>query len=236
MTRRLDFFFEKKRWLTELKFLEHESRIEFLSFFEKKKKTTQRIELFSKIRYKELNFFSIWLNFFFKIWLEEFNPSFYHDSKTLLLFLKKKSKNLTFMTHRLEPFFFLNIFSKKRLKELSLFFELWLSKCIFLSTNATHGTDFFFSIRLTELIFFFEYDFFFDIELFFFWIRLKELKSPIRLRGITFFLWYVSMNSTSLSYELFLHNSKNLTFLFSIRVQIFFKMSQRVELFFEYDS
>ena len=143
MTRRLDFFF-------------------FWVFL--KKRMTQRIELFSKIRYKELNFFSIWLNFFSK-----------YDSKNLTLhftmtqrlcfFFWKKSKNLTFMTHRLEPFFFFWIFfqKKKRLKELSpFFFELWLSKCFF-----------FFEVRmrLTELIFFF-CNTTHRIDLFFFWIWL----------------------------------------------------------------
>ena len=61
------FFFEKKKNKNDSKnwnFLSMSQRIEFLSFFGRKK-TTQRIELFSKIRYKELNSFSIWLNFFF---------------------------------------------------------------------------------------------------------------------------------------------------------------------------
>ena len=129
---------------------------------------TQRIELFSKIWYKELNFFSIWLNFFFKIWLEEFNPSFYHDSKILLLFWKK-SKNLTFMTHRLEPFFFLNIFFKKKKdsKNWAFFWTMTLKMFFFFwSTNATHGTDFFLQNDSQNWSFWI-WLFFFDIEPFF---------------------------------------------------------------------
>ena len=48
-------------------------RIEFLSFCQKT--TTQRIELFSKTRYKELNFFQYDSKNFW-IWLEELNPFF----------------------------------------------------------------------------------------------------------------------------------------------------------------
>ena len=77
-----NFFSKKKKmtqrieicwaWLKELIFFECDSKNWISEFFfvQKydffcKKKTTQRIELFSKIRYEELNFFSIWLKDFF---------------------------------------------------------------------------------------------------------------------------------------------------------------------------
>ena len=117
--------------------------------FVKKKKTNQRIELFSKIRYTELNFFFNMTQFFSK-----------YDSKNLTLHFT--------MTH---------IFFKKKkkwLKELILFLNYDSPNIFFWSTNATHRTEFFFSIRLTE--FFFEY-----MTFFFFWHWTFFLNSTQRI-------------------------------------------------------
>ena len=123
------------------------------------KNTIQRTELF----------FDMTQFFFFKIWLEEFNPSFYHDSKTLLLFLEK-IKEFDFYDSQTWTFFFFWIFfskKKKDSKNWAFFLNYDSQNVFFWSTNATHGTDFFFNTT-HRIDLFFEYDFFFWHWTFFF--------------------------------------------------------------------
>ena len=100
--------------------------------------------------------------FFFKIWLEEFNPSFYHDSKILLLFFGKNQRIWLLWLTDLKLFFFWIFFQKKKkTQRIEPFFLTMTLKMFFFEVR----------MRLTELIFFFcktthridlfEYDFFF---------------------------------------------------------------------------
>ena len=240
-------------WLEELNF-----------FFWKKKRMTQRIEiswawvkelnfwffLFKTKRIKELSFshkydtknwtfFFQYDSIFFKIWLEEFNPSFYHDSKTLLFFFFEKIKEFEFFyDSQTWTFFFFNFFFWKKQndsKNWSLFLNYVSPKKFFWSTNATHRTDFF--LYDSQNWFFWIWLFFLTLNFFFFWIRLKVLKfSNTTQRIQLFFLWYVSKNCTSLSYEPFLHDSKNLTLFFNTSPRFFSKWVKELNPFFEYDS
>ena len=178
MSQRIVFFFWV--WLKELNFWV------FFFFF---KKNPQRIQLFSKIRYRELNFLPIMTQKFFKIWFEEFHPSFYHDSKTFFLKKKKNSKNSTFflMTHRLEPFCFY-IFSKKKIdsKNWSFFWTMTLKMYFFFEVRM-RLTEHFFQYYSQNWFFFLNVTFFVTLNLFFEFDS-KNWSSPIRLRGITFSL------------------------------------------------
>ena len=226
MTRRIEFF------------LSMSQRIGFLSFCQKKK-TTQRIELSPKIRYKELNFFFFQYDskIFFNM-TRRIEPFFITWLKDLVFFFtKKKTQRIwLLMTHRLEPSF-QNIFTQKKwLEELIPFFIVTL-KFFFFEIR----------IRLTELNFF-QYDsqnwtcffflnmtFFFDIELFFFWIRLEEMKFSNTTQRIQLFslIWLQELNlfCMTLWIELFFQeiwlDSSNWTSFY----EFLFKMTKRVEVF-----
>ena len=208
-------FFQKKKkmtqrieiswaWLKELIFFECDSKNWIFEFLSKKKKPTQRIELFSKIRYKELNFFSIWLKDFFNM-TRRIEPFFLTWLKDC--FLSKKTQRI-WLFLRLTDLNLLKIFFRKNdSKNWSLFFTTTLKMEFFWSTNTTHRTDFFFfSIRLKELNFF-ENDFFRHWTFFFFEYNSKNWNSPIRLRGFNFFF-----SDMTQSIELFLYDPLNWTF------------------------
>ena len=132
-------------WLKDLNFW-------VFFFFEK---TTQIIELFSKIRHKELKFFfffSLWLKDFLSIWLKELNffsmtqriePFFFFFYMTQKRAFKKKTKNLTFWwltdlnhlfleyDYKNWPFFFwrLKVFLFKRYDAKNWsFFDVYFSR------------------------------------------------------------------------------------------------------------
>ena len=176
-------------------------RIGFLSFSQKK-------------RLKELSFHPKYdtknWTFFFSIWLKDF---FQYDSKNWILLYnmtqrlgffhqKKNSKNLTSYDSQTWTFFS-KYFSKKMTRRIDPFFSLWLSKWnFFLKYEYESQSCFFFSIRITELIFFFfEYDFFFQNWIIFFEYDSKNSNSPIRLRGFNYFLRYDSKNWTFLVFQ-----------------------------------
>ena len=206
MTQRIVFFFEcdSKNWIFE---------------FSKKKKTTQTIELFWKIRYKEPFLFSS-------------------------------------MTQRLEPFS--NIFLKKNDSKNWSFFSLWLSKWNIFEVRI-RLTEFFFSIRLTELnlFFFLKMTFYFRHWTFF-------LNTTQRIEILQYdsedsiFLWYDSKYWTflydTLWIELFFFKKYDLThrieplfmnlssrwlkelksFFLTQRIEpfLFSNVTQRIEIFF----
>ena len=149
-------------------------RIGFLSFSQKKKKTTQRIELSPKIRYKELNFFFFQYDSkIFSNMTRRIEPFFITWLKDLVFFTKKKTQRIWLpMTHRLEPSF-QNIFPKNDSKNWSLFFSLWLSKWNFFLKYEYESQSCIFSIRITELIFFFflNMTFFFQNWIIFFFLN-----------------------------------------------------------------
>ena len=239
----LNFFFWKKR-LKELKFLEHESKnwiFEFFFFFEKKKKP-QRIQLFSKIRYKELNFLPIWLNFFSKY--DSKNLTL-HFTMTQRLFFSKKTKtsksSTFFMTHRLKPFCF-NIFSKKKkwLKELIPFLNYDSQNVFFLKYEYDSQNWFFFNTNHRIDLFFWICFFFLTLNLFFFEFDSKNWNSLIRLRGITFFT-LICLKELHLSFiwtiftwlkELNFFKTSQRFFLISQRIEPLRKKAQRIEPFF----
>ena len=221
MTRRIELFFlKKKKDSKNWNFLSMSQRIEFLSFFFEKKKKPQRIQLFSKIRYKELNFLPIWLNFFFSKY-DSKNLTLHFTMTQRLFFFSKKTKtsksSTFFMTHRLEPFCF-NIFSKKKkwLKELIPFLNYDSQNVFFLKYEYDSQNWFFFNTN-HRIDLFFEYDFFLTLNLFFFWIRLKELKFSDTTQRNNFF--YSDM-------------SQRIAPLFHMN---YFYMTQRIE-FFQYES
>ena len=163
-----EFIFFQKKKRNDSKnwnFLSMSQRIEFLSFFGRKK-TTQRIELFSKIRYKELNFFSIWLNFFQNMtrriwpfllpWLKDFALFFVKKNQRIWLFYD--SQTWTF-------FFFFNIFPKKDSKNWAFFLN-YDSPNIFFFEVRMRLTEHFFQYDSQNWFFFLNMTFFFDIELF----------------------------------------------------------------------
>ena len=219
-----------------MKFLEHESKNWIFEFFEKKKKPSKN-SAFLKNTIQRTELFANMTQIFFSKY-DSKNLTL-HFTMTQRLFFKKKKK-----TQRISTFFddsqtwtfLFQYFFQKKKNSKNWLFSLTMTLKMYFFEVRMRLTEliFFFSIRLTELIFFFLNVTFFVTLNFFFEFDSKIWSSPIRLRGITFFLWYVSKNSTSLSYELFLHDSKNLTFFNTS--QIFFLMSQRVEPLFEYDS
>ena len=192
LTRRIDFFFWKKReWLKELKFLEHESKNWIFEFFWKKKNDSKNWAfLKNTIQRTELFFQYDWIFFFSKYDSKNLTLHFTMTQRLCFFFYLEKIKEFDFFyDSQTWTFFFLNIFSKKKKDSKNwafFFFELWLSKYIFLKYECD-SQNIFFQYDSQNWFFFFEYDLFFLTLNFFFWMRLKELKSPIRLRGITFF-------------------------------------------------
>ena len=150
---------------------------------------------------------------FFSIWLEELNPSFQHDSKTF--FHQRKLKEFDFLWLTDLNLLFKIFFPKNDSKNWSHFFEWWLSKC-FLKYEC--DSQKFFSIRLTELIFFFLNMTFFLTLNFFFWIRLQELKFS---------------NTTQRNNFFFSDMSQRIAPLFHMN---FFYMTQRTQPFFQCES
>ena len=180
MTRRIEFFF-----------FEHESKNWIFEFLSKKKKTTQRIELSPKIRYKELNFFSFNMTQRFFQYDSKNWTLLYNMTQRLGFFSpKKKLKEFDFLwLTDLNLLFKIFFTQKKWLEELIPFFIVTL-KMFFFFTKYEYDSQ--------NWTCFFEHDFFFfDIELFFFFeYDSKKWNSPIRLRGFNFFLWYDSKNWT----------------------------------------
>ena len=172
------------------------------------------------------------------------------------------------LTHRIEPFFWIwhreihfcfwtclkfidfhrkiwrkglnSFFLKIWLKELNLFCSIWLKDFSFLFSwlkylNLFHMTQristFFFSnFRLKELKFF--------------WVWLNELnvlKIWLTELNLHFLSWLKELNSFCIwlkELNLFLNDSKNWTFLFSLKnwTLSYLNLAQRLEFFFEYDS
>ena len=206
-------------WLKELNF--------FLSMI-------QRIEPLFEYDSKNRTHFCLnttqWIDPIFWMWLKNWN-FWLKNSQNFELFLSKSklnfsshdSKNWTFfslnMTQRIEPLF-LWIWRK----ELNpCFFEYDAKNWTLVSLNMTQRR-----IERKELNLFL---WIWREELNLLLMRRKELNLfLICLKELSLFSKYDSKNWTSLSYELFLHDSKNLT--------LFFKknMIQRIESLSEYDS
>ena len=184
------FFFEKKKW----NFLSMSQRIEFLSFL-KKKKNPQRIQLFSKIRYKELNKNAqrieplFHMNYFYMTQRIEYESNiFLNESKSwtpFWIWLKELTPFSLNMTQRIEPFFFFNI--TQRIEPLLSMIQ-----------------------RIESLS---EYDSK-KIELFFF-LNTTQWIEPIFLNvsQIEIFGWKIVKKKTKL---IFSHDPKNRTRFFSI--------------------
>ena len=117
---------------------------------------------------------------FFLTWLKDFS--------------QKTSKNLTFLWLT-----DLNLyFSKKTTQRIDrFFFTMTLKMEFFLKYEYDLQNWFFFSIRLTELnLFFLRMTFLFSTLNFFFFLNTTQTKnrnSPIRLRGLNFIPFFVSL-------------------------------------------
>ena len=202
-------------------------RIEFLSFCQKKKNdsknwafprnTIQRTELLFNMTQR-----------FFSIWLEELNPSLYHDSKTWFFFTKKKLKEFFFKTHRLEPF--KKYFLKKKNDSKNWFF-----------LNFIHRIEHLFRTQVTELNALFNMTHrnwtpFFNMT-HRNWTHFFE-RDPVWNNDSK--NWTLLLFSTmTQKIELFVNDSFNWASfmnLFSIRVELLFLSDSKNWTFFQYDS
>ena len=199
-----------------MNFLEHESKNWIFDVFSKKKNSKNWAFLKNTTQTTEL-FFSIWFDF--SIWLEEFNPSFYHDSKTLLFSKKKKLKEFDFYDSQTWTFF-LFCFSKNDSKNWSLFLNYDSQNDFFFLKYEYDPQKFCFQYDSQNWTFFGEYDFvFLTLNLFFFEYDSKNWNSLIRLRGLNFFslIWLKELNlflSMTLRIELFQIWLKEMNFVF----------------------
>ena len=172
MTQRIEISWA---WVKELNF--------WVFCQKKKKKRLKELSFHQKYDTKNWTFFQYDSKIFSNM-TRRIQPFCITWLKDLVFFTKKNSKNLTFygsqtwtffskyfpeMTRRIDPFFTMTL-------KMEFFFEVRI-----------RITELFFSIRITELIFFFfEYDFFSKLN-FFFWIRLEELKFSNTTRIQLFF-------------------------------------------------
>ena len=244
MTQRIEPFWT---WPNELNLLYHDSE---KCLFLKKQIDSKNWNFLSMTQ--RIDFFECdsknWIFEFFFFFLKRFKELSFsqkYDTKNWNFF-QYDSKNWTFlnMTQWIEPFFLTwrkDFFPKKNSKNMTFCdSQIWTFKKKI--QKMTQRIDPFFTmtlkmkffevfevrIRLTEL------NFFLDIEPFFFWIRLKELKfSNTTQRIQLFFLWYDSkywtffvwLSKLNFFQEIWFDSSNWSSF-----YEPLFKMTQRLEV------
>ena len=192
-----------------------------LNFWCFSKKNTRRIELFSKIRHKELNFFFFNMTRFFQY--DSKNLTLHFTMTQRLCFFQKKKKLKEFDFYDSQTWtFFLFFFSKNDSKNWSLFLNYDSQNGFFFFEIRIRPTEILFSIRLTELNLF-------DMtqELNLVLNMIERIVFEFRLKELNLFFWLKELNLL-----LMRRNALNFFLVCRKELSLILNMAQRIELIF----